>query len=178
MRFNLVGPDLPRENVLLSYLTLRKITTTGWTAIICLGIIALGVVIRVTPASIANVQLDELKHQVQQAQMLATVGAHERSELLAYRQAAAHFGEVRDSGYAIAQKVVRVANLWPNPHQVPASLICYTPSDDGSAVTLTGVSANYAAYASTIASLQKQYLVVPSESPKGNRYEITLRVTQ
>lgn len=178
MRFNLLGPDLPRENILVAYLSFRKMSNAGWTGIICFAIVVFGVFMRLAPPSVASLQLDALKRQVRTEEMLAAVGATERSELLGFRLAAGHFGEVRDSGYTVAQQLVRVANLWPDPRRVPASLKCYTPSDDGTAVTLSGIAASYDAYAAAIASLQQRYLVIPSESPKGNRYEITLRLTR
>lgn len=178
MRFNLVGPDLPRPNAFLSALTFKQMPVWIGTLLICVGIVVASILFRTIAISVAYAHDDGLKAELKKQQQIAMFGLSERAELAGFAAAASHYGEVRDSGYTVAKALVRVANVWPDPRQVPASLKCYTPSDDGTSVMLTGVAGDYKAYAATVSSLRRKFMVVPAEDPKGSHYEMRLKVNK
>lgn len=177
MRFNALGPDLPKaRKPLLPGINALSTNTQAFLAalLVVLGALALRFIV----LNAINGHFVAEKARLDRAQQNVVLINSLQTELGGYKAFAKAYGPLRDSGFSVARDLVKIGASWPNPRTTETSLQCLTPSDDGSYYTANGIGKNYESYTTAIHTINKSGLTaVPvTQSDKGARQEFTLKI--
>lgn len=177
MRFNALGPDLPKaRKPLLPGINALSTNTQAFFA--ALGVVVGALVLRFFVLHAVNAHFAEEQARLDRAKNNALLIGSLQTQLDGYKAFAQAYGPLRDSGYSVARDLVRIGDSWPNPKATDTSLQCLTPSDDGLYYTANGVGKSYDSYTTAIHTINKAGLIAlpVTQSDKGTRQEFTIKI--